>query len=202
VSDNLDFPDLSSTVPSPSRKQQQQQQRQAALPHIVPAPGVGAAPQSPKTPTKRQQQQQQQQHAQSPQRSAGSPRTPDRRAQLAGSSGSGSSNSSSAPSSASKARPAASPHKASSSPLLDDFDQFFVGTASLIHDIDSATTTKHRAAAERLFTNAKRGAATERVLVVLREAGVPSGTKYFGVLRSFDQFCESGRVVFGSDACF
>jgi small nuclear ribonucleoprotein (snRNP)-like protein len=25
---------------------------------------------------------------------------------------------------------------------------------------------------------------------VLREPGVPTGTKYFGVLRSFDQFCE------------
>jgi len=46
----------------------------------------------------------------------------------------------------------------------DDFDQFFVGTASLIRDLD------------------------KRVLVVLREPGVPSGVKFYGVLRSFDQF--------------
>jgi hypothetical protein len=148
-SGGLDFPALSS-APSPSRKEQQQRKAAAAaaLPDVVPASAAASTSQSPKTPTKRQQQQQQQQqqhhqaaHPHSPQRHApaagGSPRTPDRRAL----SHSNSSSNSHGSSSAAKARPAASPHKTSGGALLDDFDQFFVGTASLIHDIDSATTS-------------------------------------------------------------
>jgi hypothetical protein len=45
-----------------------------------------------------------------------------------------------------------------------NFNQFFVGTVSLIQEID------------------------RRVLVVLYEANLSSGRKLYGVLRSFDQF--------------
>jgi hypothetical protein len=202
-SGGLDFPALSS-APSPSRKEQQQ--RKAAAADVVPAAAAASASHSPKTPTKRQQQQQQHQqhhHPHSPQRHApaagGSPRTPDRRALSHSNSSSNSHGSAASHSSsgAAKARPAASPHKTSGGAQLDDFDQFFVGTASLIHDIDSAT--KGDAPREPAPDLPPVLPPAERVLVVLREPGVPTGTKYFGVLRSFDQFCE--WAVCGVCAC-